>query len=129
MTNPTPEELAAIHSERNRYASGAGLRRLFGARMAFGDTFWVGNFGVLLVVVPAGFLIALFAQMQSPTGAMAVLTLFGLAYGIYQLALLPALIRTAKTSGAHLMLRVLGVGLTLGSGASLLWRFGVALLG
>lgn len=99
MANPTQAELDAIETERRGFFSRDWFARLLSGRMAVGDSFWMGNFGVALALVPVLFMIALALAVVAP-GAMTVgLALALLLTGIYRLALLRALWISLRRAG------------------------------
>lgn len=99
MTNPSPQELRAIHAQRARTFTPRWFAALFGGRLGVGETFWMGNLGVAMVVVPVALLILMLLLKSDATGAAGMFTseLF-LGLGLYRAALLRGLWKSFRAS-------------------------------
>lgn len=84
-------ELDHIQAERHKFLTPPWFGRLLRGQLSVGDTFWVGNFGVSLITMPAMILGMLVAKMVSPTayGVFNMIVAGGL--GLYHLGLTRAL--------------------------------------
>jgi hypothetical protein len=51
------DELTRSSQDRRRYFTRAWIRSMLQGREGLGDTFWVGNFGMLLIIVPLAALV------------------------------------------------------------------------
>lgn len=71
-------------------------------RLSFGDTFWAGLFGSMLLFVPAGFVLTLIASIISPGDIDGFLIIMMTAYAVYMTLLLRVIVLTGwrcKTTG------------------------------
>ncbi len=100
MHDMPQSQLDAIEAERAKIFTPQWFGRLFSGRLAPGDTFWVGNYGILLWVVPALVMLMFFVAKFAP-GALAPVVTGSLALlGLYRVAVLRALIAsTLSTPG------------------------------
>jgi len=99
MNDMPQEELDAIIAERAKIFTPQWFGDLFGARLGYGDTFWLGNFGVLLFVVPAVTLIAGLLYAQAPGVMVPFLQIVVAAYALWLLGVLLAQIRIGPKGG------------------------------
>ncbi|MBL4808370.1 MAG: hypothetical protein JKY31_13965 [Rhodobacteraceae bacterium] len=82
-------------------------------RLSFGDTFWAGVFGSMLLIIPAGFILAMGVSIAAPelfNGLMIGMMVF---YALYMTLLLRVVLIKGwqcKTSGGW---RWVGMGYTL----------------
>lgn len=93
MNELNERELADLARERAKIFSPQWFVKLFSARLGFGDTFWLGNYGVLLFIVPAVVLISGVLYAQSVGAMMGFLRAVALAMGLWRLGILQALVR------------------------------------
>ena len=92
MNNPSPQELRAIHAARHRSFTPRWFAALFGGRLGVGETFWMGNLGVALVVVPVALVILLLLLRVDAVGAASAFkSELALLLGLYRAALLRGL--------------------------------------
>ncbi|MDO5620800.1 MAG: hypothetical protein Q4G24_04945 [Paracoccus sp. (in: a-proteobacteria)] len=114
------QKLTRTAPERRRYFTPGWFRSLLSGREGLGDTFFIGNYGVTMLLVLAGFgLAALAAATHSAAAVSAVVRLCQIAALIWYLALLPALFRAARRSPqvggwrwvgvAHLLVQIVAV--------------------
>lgn len=83
-------ELDAIAAERARIFSPRWFADLLSGRLGAGDTFWLGNYGIGLMAVPAVMLLAaIIAGTTDASLSVFLAVVLGLA-GIYRLAVLRA---------------------------------------
>lgn len=112
MTNPSEDELHDIAETRAGYFSPRWFADLFGARLGFGDTFWIGNFGVLLFIVPLAIFASLMMAYVSPYALEMLYKSVAGALALYRIAVFQAVLRTGGQSAAPLGWRFAGIGLT-----------------
>ncbi len=99
MTNPSPQELRAIHAARHRSFTPRWFAALFGGRLGVGETFWMGNLGVALVVVPVALVILLLLLRVDAVGAASAFkSELALLLGLYRAALLRGLWASFRAS-------------------------------
>ena len=99
MNDMPQEELDAIIAERAKIFTPQWFADIFGGRLGYGDTFWLGNFGVLMFVVPAATLIAGILYAQAPGVMMPFLQIVVAAYALWLLGVLFAQIRIGPKGG------------------------------
>lgn len=118
----TPQsELDAITAERARIFSRKWFADLMSGRLGAGDTFWLGNYGIGLAIVPAVVLLAAILAAAAPQAMAPVLAVLAAVAGIYRMALLRAfLIVTRRQDGPRGWFR---------AGAAIIAIDGLALLG
>ncbi|PIE09605.1 MAG: hypothetical protein CSA72_12020 [Rhodobacterales bacterium] len=90
------QELDRIHAERHGYFTPKWFGRLMRGELSLGDTFWIGNYGVALVTVPAAFLIAMLAKIVSEQTYLTTMMVVAVAFALYHLALTRAVWITAR---------------------------------
>lgn len=96
----SPEELEALAQERAKIFSRQWFADLLGGKLGFGDTYWLGNFGVMLFAVPAVVLLAGLAYAQSQPLLVGLMRLCAGIFGLWLLAVLRALWRVKARIGA-----------------------------
>ncbi|MDD8024519.1 MAG: hypothetical protein PHX82_15580 [Paracoccaceae bacterium] len=94
MHDMPQEQLDAIEAEREKIFTPQWFVRLFSGRLAPGDTFWLGNYGILLWVVPALVMLTFIVAKAAPAQLVPVLTGCMAALGLYRVAILRAMIAT-----------------------------------
>jgi len=92
MSELNEKQLEALARERAKIFSPGWFADLFGARLGFGDTFWLGLFGVLLFVVPAAVLIGGLLVAEAEGGVSPFVRVLSGLYGLWALAVLRALL-------------------------------------
>lgn len=93
---PSEIDTAAIAAERQRYFTPRWFMELLTARLSLGDTFWIGSYGTLLVIVPLGTALLLIAQWVLSPGQFRYVTNGTVTVmALYHAALLTAVVRTA----------------------------------
>ena len=95
MPDMNPEEWQAIKAERARIFRPAWFADLLAGRLGLGDTFWIGNYGVALIFVPAILLVNVLLVNFAPGVVGPVLAVLVGLVGLYKLALLRAVWITA----------------------------------
>lgn len=96
----TPQtELDKIVAERTKIFTPQWFKDLLGAHLGFGDTYWLGNFGVLMFVVPAATLIAGLFYAEAPGVMMPFLRLVSVAMGLWLIGVAQALVRLRPRDG------------------------------
>ena len=99
MTNPTETELEEIAETRARYFSLRWFKELLSGQLGFGDTFWLGNYGVQLFTVPALMLVVGLIVASAPGALNGFLGGVFAASAVWQALLLLALFKVrARTS-------------------------------
>ncbi|MFT3689775.1 hypothetical protein [Paenirhodobacter sp.] len=121
MPDIDPEELALIQSERARIFSPGWFADLLSGRLGFGDTFWLGIFGILLFVVPVGVLVSGLIYARAQEGVMPFLRIVCGAMGLWRICILRALLIARRRTGARGAWPVIGLIWTVIDAASLLW--------
>ncbi len=114
MPDMPEKQLEEIAAERARIFTPQWFADLFGARLGYGDTFWLGNYGVLMFAVPAVVLIAGLLYAQSPAAMMPFLKIFAVALGLWRLGILQALVRLRQRVAAGGAWVVIGMLWTAG---------------
>jgi len=99
MSELNEKQLEALARERAKIFTPGWFADLFGARLGFGDTFWLGLFGVMLFVVPAVVLIAGMLYAQAPGAMMPFLRVVAGLYTLWTLGVLQALLRIGVRGG------------------------------
>jgi len=128
MANLSKSELDAIHAERTKFFTRQWFGDLFSGRLSPGDTFWAGNYGPALIVVPLLVIVALFTAMAVPGRLGPLFGSVALGAGIYRLLVLTGLVRSiARVSGPKVW-RWIGVFWTLFEAVILIW-LGLRLFG
>jgi hypothetical protein len=113
MTNPTETELETIAETRARYFTPRWFFDLFAARLGFGDTFWIGNLGTLIFIVPLAVLGSMFAAIISEQLLEVFYKSVAGLLAVYRLGVAQAVLRTGVKSAAPLGWRITGIALTL----------------
>jgi hypothetical protein len=91
MSELNEKQLADLVVERAKIFTPGWFADLLAGRLRFGDTFWLGNYGVLLFVVPAVVLISGLLYAQAPAAMLPFLRLVAGLFGLWSLAVLRAL--------------------------------------
>ena len=100
MLDTPQNELDAINAERAKFFTREWFARLFSGRLTPGDTFWLGNYGTLLWVVPGLMLLAMMLAIAVKTAMLPILAGIGMLIGVYRLAVARALVlATLRTPG------------------------------
>lgn len=99
MSELTPKQLEALARERANIFTPGWFADLVSARLGFGDTFWLGLFGVLLFVVPAVVLIGGLLYAQAPGALMPFFRIAAGLYALWTLGVLQALLRLGRHGG------------------------------
>ena len=99
MPDPSPEELARIQADRARIFHGQWFRDLIAGRLDFGDTFWLGNYGILLAVVPVLVLLGGLIYAQAPEALAPLLRGAALLLALWRGVVLRALLRLRARGG------------------------------
>ncbi|MFI0396318.1 hypothetical protein [Paracoccus jiaweipingae] len=94
--SPDPR-FATLQSDRARYFTPRWFAELLSARLSLGDTFWIGNFGTALLIVPVTIILLLLPQMVAipPRAQTALLGLWLAVLCGFALFLLVAVTRVA----------------------------------
>jgi len=114
MAELTPREIEKIEAERAKIFTAPWFRDLVAGRLGLGDTFWIGNYGVLLGVVPVVVLISGLLYAQLPDLLTPFLRLFTLALGLWRLITLRALAKARARLAARGAWPIVGLIWTLG---------------
>ncbi|MFC5737078.1 hypothetical protein [Sinirhodobacter huangdaonensis] len=114
MTELTEREIEKIEAERAKIFTAPWFRDLVAGRLGLGDTFWIGNYGVLLGVVPLVVLISGLLYAQLPDLLTPFLRLFAAALGLWRLVTLRALARARTRLAARGAWPIAGLIWTLG---------------
>lgn len=114
MTELTEREIEKIEAERAKIFTAPWFRDLVAGRLGLGDTFWIGNYGVLLGVVPLVVLISGLLYAQLPDLLTPFLRLFAAALGLWRLVTLRALARARTRLAARGAWPIVGLIWTLG---------------
>lgn len=77
------KQLHDLVEERAKIFTPGWFADLFGARLGFGDTFWLGNFAILLFVVPLVVLVAGVLYAQSAPAMMVFLRIAAGLWGLW----------------------------------------------
>lgn len=93
MNDPTQAELDRILDQRARIFTPGWFRDLIAARLGFGDTFWLGGYGILLALVPLVVLISGLIYAQAPEGVTPFLRGVVGVFGLWRIVILQALLR------------------------------------
>ncbi|MBZ4021987.1 hypothetical protein CKO11_05880 [Rhodobacter sp. TJ_12] len=113
MSELNKEELAALERERAKIFTPGWFGDLLRGQLGFGDTFWLGLFGVLLFVVPAVVLIGgLLYALATPATFPFLRVISGL-YGLWALAIVQALLRRGVRGAWPVIGVVAATGLAL----------------
>lgn len=114
MTELTEREIEKIEAERAKIFTAPWFRDLVAGRLGLGDTFWIGNYGVLLGVVPLVVLISGLLYAQLPDLLTPFLRLFAAALGLWRLVTLRALAQARTRLAARGAWPIVGLIWTLG---------------
>lgn len=114
MAELTEREIEKIEAERAKIFTAPWFGDLVAGRLGLGDTFWIGNYGVLLGVVPLVVLISGLLYAQLPDLLTPFLRLFAAALGLWRLVTLRALAKARARLGARGAWPVVGLIWTLG---------------
>ncbi|MBD3804446.1 hypothetical protein BMG00_10955 [Thioclava marina] len=128
MQDMPQSELDAIQAERAKFFTPRWFGDLFAGRLSPGDTFWVGNYGPAMVVVPALVLIALFTAMASPGHLGPLFGGTAILAGLYRIAVLIGLFRSVARTPGPKGWRIFGLLWTVFEAAILIW-LGLRLIG
>ena len=101
MTNPTETELETIAETRARYFTPRWFAELLAGRLGFGDTFWIGNYGVQLFTVPAMVLVSGLIVALAPNALNTFLGGLFAASALWQALLLRALFKVSARTKAR----------------------------
>lgn len=99
MSELNEEQLAALEHERAQIFTPRWFGDLLTARLGFGDTFWLGHFGVLLFVMPAAVLVGGLLYAEAEAALMPFLRIVTGIYGLWVLAVLRAMVLRAGRGG------------------------------
>ncbi|KQB11864.1 hypothetical protein H9N28_11795 [Rhodobacter capsulatus] len=113
MSELNEKQLAALARERAKIFTPGWFADLVSARLGFGDTFWLGLFGVLLFVVPAVVLIGGLLYAQAPGALMPFFRITAGLYGLWTLGVLQALLRIGARGGYPMAGLVVTAGIAL----------------
>ena len=113
MSELNEKQLEALAVERAKIFTPGWFADLFGARLGFGDTFWLGLFGVLLFVVPAVVLIGGVLYAQAAAALMPFFRITAGLYGLWTLGVLQALLRIGAHGGYPMVGLVVTAGIAL----------------
>ena len=127
MPDIPQHELDDIAEEREKIFTPDWFKSLFAGRLAPGDTFWLGNYGVGLFVVPTIVMLALLLAMMAPASMGTVLGAVAGLFGVYRLAILRALVTASRATPGPKGWRITGIVVTLIEGLALL-GFGASLV-
>ena len=114
------KELDAIAAERAKIFTPKWFARLLSGRLSPGDTFWLGNYGILLWVVPALVMLAMILAMSNPVAMLPTLQAFAGIMGIYRVAILRALFAATVSTPGPKGWRITGILWTMAEAAGLL---------
>ena len=98
MSELSEKQLQDLVRERGKIFSPDWFADLSAARLGFGDTFWLGNYGVLLFVVPAMVLLGGVLYAQAPGALVPVLRALIFGLGLWRVVVLQALARQNRRS-------------------------------
>ena len=116
MPNPTRAQLEAIADDRRRQFRGGWFARLLSGALSVSDTFWLGNLGPALVMVPLGVIGVMLLELAAPGAVAGFLRAVIALVGLYQLALARALwlaLRRTKAKGGARVWGWVGLLLTM----------------
>ena len=99
MSELNKKQLETLAVERARIFTPGWFGDLVSGRLGFGDTFWLGLFGVLLFVVPAVVLFAGLIYALATPATMLFLRLVAGLYGLWAALVLRALWRKGGRGG------------------------------
>lgn len=116
MNDLNQNALQDLARERAKIFTPQWFIDLFAGRLGFGDTFWLGNYGVLMFIVPMVVLISGLFYAQSAPAMLSFLRVFAALFGLWSLAIAAALWRAKGRLG-----RIGGWGW-----AGLVWTAGTA---
>ena len=95
----TPQSaLDAIRAERTRIFSRQWFRDLLAGRLGPGDTFWLGNYGTAMVIVPLVMLLAMILAISAPAAMPSTLAAIAALVGLYRITILRALVVTTRAA-------------------------------
>ena len=97
MAGSEYDDLTRSIAERRRIFTPHWFGDLLSGRLGLGDTFWIGNYGVALIIVPILVLVPLLTAIFLGPGAHRIvsLVLYG-ALTVYLVLLTRAVLRTAR---------------------------------
>lgn len=120
LTKDIPQAaLDAIQQERAGYFTRAWFGQLVSGRLTPGDTFWMGNYGALLFVVPAVVMLAYILRISTENAMAPVLGAIAGVVGLYRLAIARALTASSFSHQGPKGWRITGILWTLGEAAAL----------
>ncbi|MFC2968970.1 hypothetical protein [Acidimangrovimonas pyrenivorans] len=96
MDRDLEHEIEQTLRERAQYFSARWFGRLFRAELSLADTFWVGMYGVLLVIVPGMFALSFAVKIFAPAAGVTVFSALALVLALYWAAATRAVILTAR---------------------------------
>lgn len=102
-------ELDEILAERQKIFTPKWFVSLVSGRLSPGDTFWLGNYGVLLFVVPTVVLLAMLLAIAVPGQMAPILYAIALLAGLYRVAILRALISASVSTPGPKGWRITGI--------------------
>lgn len=114
MAELTEREIEKIEAERAKIFTPPWFGDLVAGRLGLGDTFWIGNYGVLLGVVPLVVLVSGLLYAQLPDLMTPFLQLFAAALGLWRLVTLRALAKARARLAARGAWPIVGLIWTLG---------------
>jgi hypothetical protein len=91
--------LENITAMRATYFTPRWFGELLRGRLTPGDTFWIGNFGIELFVVPALVFGTMLLALSNPSATAPMLGVAFASTGLYRLALLRGLWITSRVAG------------------------------
>ncbi|SOB90335.1 hypothetical protein SAMN05877809_101170 [Rhodobacter sp. JA431] len=113
MSELDQKQLEALEVERAKIFTPGWFGDLISGRLSFGDTFWLGLFGVLMFVVPAVVLVAGLLYAQATAAMIPFLKVISGLYGIWALAVSQALLRIGARGGWPITGMALAAGMAL----------------
>lgn len=105
-------ELDRIQAERHGYFTPQWFGRLLRGDLSIGDTFWIGNYGVALVTIPASFLIALLTRIAGEPVYLWAMIAVSALFALYHLALIRAVWITLRKAQRRSIWGYVGLVLT-----------------
>jgi len=105
-----------IWQQRNEIFRPQWFACLFGAKLGLGDTFWIGHFGLQLMMVPFGLVLYVIAYVVNQDRAEAVFYPFSILQLILSIAVFQAVVRVAwrmRQAGKWPWLAILFSGLNV----------------
>ncbi|KFE34155.1 hypothetical protein [Thioclava atlantica] len=121
MQDMPQDEFDAIQAERAKFFTPRWFADLFAGRLSPGDTFWAGNYGPAMLVVPLLVLIALFTAKIAPGHLGPLFGGTAILAGIYRIAVLSGLFRSVRRASGPKGWARIGIAWTIFEATLLIW--------